>query len=304
MNVTKLLIANRGEIAGRIARAAADMEISSVAVYSEDDSRSLHLKAADEAHVLPGSGPAAYLNADAVIATAKATGCDAIHPGYGFLAERGDFARLCAEAGLTFVGPDVAHLELLGDKARARIAALAASVPVIRGFDHAVTLDEAKAFLASPGAGGAMIIKAVAGGGGRDTRAALVPDEVEAAFTRCQSEAGSAFGRTDVYVEEFIPRAHHVEVQILGDRTGRIAHLGDRECSVQRRFQKIIEIAPVPGLDNGLRRQIIDAAVRLAKSVGYSNLETFEFLVDVSGLAGRCRSCSSRRMRGCRSNIR
>jgi acetyl-CoA carboxylase carboxyltransferase component/acetyl/propionyl-CoA carboxylase alpha subunit len=188
--------------------------------------------------------------------------------------------------GLTFIGPDVAHLDLFGDKARARTAALAASVPVIRGLDHAVTLDEARGFFASLGSGAAMIIKAVAGGGGRGTRAVLAASDVEPAFQRCQSEAAAAFGRADVYVEEFMPRARHVEVQILGDRTGHIAHLGERECSVQRRFQKIIEIAPAPNLDSGLRRQIIDAAVRFANNVGYSNLGTFEFLVDVSGRTG------------------
>ena len=170
MSVTKLLIANRGEIAIRIARAAADMGLPTVAVYSEDDSRSLHLRVADESRALPGQGSAAYLNAGAVIAAATATGCDAIHPGYGFLAERGDFARMCAEAGLTFVGPDVAHLELFGDKARARTAAVAVSVPVIRGLDHAVTIDEARAFFASLRAGSGMIVKALAGGGGRGTR--------------------------------------------------------------------------------------------------------------------------------------
>ena len=280
--VTRLLIANRGEIAIRIARAAADMGLVSVSVYSEDDARSLHPRIADEARALPGRGAAAYLNADAVIAAAKAAGCDAIHPGYGFLAERGDFARHCAEAGLTFVGPDVANLQLFGDKARARGAAVAASVPVIRGLDHAVTLEEARGFFASLGAGGAMMIKAVAGGGGRGSRAVLAADQVEAAFQRCRSEAAAAFGRNDVYVEEFIPRARHVEVQILGDRAGCVAHLGERECSVQRRFQKVVEVAPAPGLEGGLRRRIIDAAVRFAESVGYSNLGTFEFLVDVS----------------------
>src|SRR3984885_13759005 len=282
MNVTKLLIANRGEIAVRIARAAADMGLPSVAVHSEDDAHSLHLRMADEYRSLPGRGAAAYLDAKAIVAAAKEAGCDAIHPGYGFLAERADFAQRCADAGLTFIGPDVAHLELFGDKARARIAAVAASVPVIRGLDHPVTLNEAQKFLRSLGAGRAMIIKAVAGGGGRGTRAVLASDEVESAFQRCQSEAGAAFGRTDVYVEEFIPRARHVEVQILGDRTGRIAHLGERECSVQRRFQKLIEIAPAPFLDSELRDRIIAAAVRFAKSVHYTNLGTFEFLVDVS----------------------
>jgi acetyl/propionyl-CoA carboxylase alpha subunit/acetyl-CoA carboxylase carboxyltransferase component len=282
MAVTKLLIANRGEIAIRIARAAADLSLPTVAVYPEDDSLSLHLRIADEAHLLPGHGAASYLDAEAIIAVAKATSCDAIHPGYGFLAERASFARQCTEQGLTFIGPSVTNLELFGDKARARAAATAASVPVIRGLNHAVTLDQAQKFFASLGPHGAMIIKAMAGGGGRGTRAVLTADDVEPAFRRCQSEAGAAFGQTDVYVEEFIPRARHVEVQILGDRTGRIVHLGERECSIQRRFQKLIEIAPAPELDADCRHQFIEAAVRLAKSVEYTNLGTFEFLVDLS----------------------
>ncbi|MBX3498728.1 MAG: carbamoyl-phosphate synthase large subunit [Alphaproteobacteria bacterium] len=284
--MNRLLIANRGEIAIRIARAAADMGLPTVAVYSEDDANSLHLRVTDEARLLAGQGAAAYLDIDAIIAVAKATGCDAVHPGYGFLAERGDFAGACANACLTFVGPEVKHLDLFGDKARARQAASAASVPIIRGLDRASTLEEAKAFFASLGAGGAMIIKALAGGGGRGTRVVLSAEEIEPTFERCRSEARAAFGRDELYVEELITRARHVEVQILGDRTGAVAALGERECSVQRRFQKIIEIAPAPHLDDGLRRRIIDAAVRLAKSVGYVNLGTFEFLVDVSGRAG------------------
>ncbi len=284
--MNRLLIANRGEIAIRIARAATDMGLPTVSVYSEDDASSLHLRVTDEARALPGRGAAAYLDMDAVIAAAKASGCDAVHPGYGFLAERGDFASACAKAGLTFVGPEVKHLDLFGDKARARQAAAAASVPVIRGLDHAITVAEAKDFFASLGAGGAMIIKALAGGGGRGTRVVLSAAEIEPTFERCRSEARAAFGREELYVEELVTRARHVEVQILGDRTGAIAALGERECSVQRRFQKIIEIAPAPHLDDGLRRRIIEAAVRLAKSVGYFNLGTFEFLVDVSGRAG------------------
>ena len=284
MTVTRLLIANRGEIAIRIARAAADMGLPTVAIHSEDDARALHLRHADEVRPLKGNGVAAYLDAAAVIAAAKASGCDAIHPGYGFLAERGDFARECADAGLTFVGPEVVHLELFGDKARARAAAVAAGVPVIRGVDHAVSLEEARSFFGSL-RGGAMIIKAVAGGGGRGTRAVLRADELEAAFQRCQSEAQAAFGCGDLYVEEFIPLARHVEVQILGDQAGGITHLGERECSMQRRFQKIIEIAPAPALEERLRRNIIEAALRFASSVGYTSLGTFEFLVDVSGQA-------------------
>ncbi len=286
MSIRKLFIANRGEVAIRIARAAADLGLPTVAAYSQDDATSLHVRVADESHLLPGLGAAAYLNAEAVVAAATASGCDAIHPGYGFLSERGDFARRCQEAGIVFVGPSVAHLDLFGDKALARAAAQEASVPVMRGIDHAVSLDEARAFLQSLGAGGAMIIKAVAGGGGRGTRAVTSLADLDAAYQRCRSEARASFGREDVFVEEFIARARHVEVQILGDLHGGIAHLGERECSVQRRFQKIVEIAPAPGLADGLRRDIIAAAVRFAKSVGYTNLGTFEFLVDVSGRPG------------------
>ena len=282
MTVTKLLIANRGEIAVRIARAAADLGLPTVAVHSEDDAHSLHVHVTDEVRALPGLGAAAYLNGRAIIEIAVAAGCDAIHPGYGFLAERAAFANACGEAGLTFVGPDVAHLELFGDKARARKAAIAADVVVTRGLDHAVTLGEAKAFLASLD-GGAMVIKALAGGGGRGTRVVTSADDVDSTYERCRSEAEAAFGCGDVYVEEFLPRARHIEVQILGDHTGAVTHLGERECSVQRRFQKIIEIAPAPALDDGLRQRIIAAAVRLAGSMGYRNAGTFEFLIDLSG---------------------
>ena len=286
MSVTKLLIANRGEIAVRIARAAADIGLRNVAVYSEDDAQSLHPRMADQAQPLPGQGAAAYLDAQAVIAAAHETGCDAIHPGYGFLAESADFARHCADAGLTFIGPGVDHLTLFGDKARARAAAAAASVPVIRGIDRSVSLEEAKSFFGTLGGHGAMMIKAAAGGGGRGTRAVMAADEIEAAYQRCQSEAKAAFGRAEVYVEEFLPRARHIEVQILGDNAGTVAHLWERECSIQRRFQKVIEVAPAPTLTDDLRNRIIEAAVRFATSVGYRNLGTFEFLVDTSGQAG------------------
>ena len=283
--ITKLLIANRGEIAVRIARAAADLGVASVAVHPEDDAASLHVLAADEAAALPGAGAAAYLDPAAIVAAARATGADAVHPGYGFLAERADFAEACRAAGLVFVGPDPAHLTLFGDKAAARAAAAKAGVPVAKGVDHAVTLEEAQAFFAELGPGGAMMIKALAGGGGRGARAVTDPGEIEAAFARCQSEAKAAFGRADVYVEAFLPEARHVEVQILGDHAGAVAHLGERECSVQRRYQKVVEIAPAPGLDDGLRQEIIRAALRLAGSVGYRNAGTFEFLVDATGAA-------------------
>ena len=286
MTITKIFIANRGEVAIRIARAIADLGLRSVAAYSQDDAGSLHWRRADEACALPGQRAAAYLDADALIAAALASGCDAVHPGYGFLSERDDFARQCADAGLVFIGPQVEQLALFGDKARARAAALAAGVPVLRGLDHAVTLEQARAFFDSLGPGAAMIIKAIAGGGGRGTRAVQSAEEIEPAFARCQSEALSSFGRADVFVEQFITRARHVEVQILGDRQGSVTHLGERECSLQRRFQKIVEIAPAPCLDDALRQQIIGAALRFARSVGYRSLGTFEFLVDVSGQPG------------------
>ena len=280
-----LLIANRGEIAIRIARAAADLGIRTVAVYSEDDDASLHTRVADEAHGLAGLGAPAYLNEDGMVEAAKAAGCDAIHPGYGFLAERASFARRCEAAGIAFVGPKPAHLELFGDKGRARAAAVAADVPVVEGLDRAVSLQEAKDFFASLG-GGAMIVKAVAGGGGRGTRIVADADELESAFERCQSEAKAAFGLPDVYVERFLAQARHVEVQILGDAQGNVAHLGERECSVQRRHQKVVEIAPAPALADDLRTSIIDAAVRFARRQRYENLGTFEFLVDASGNGG------------------
>ncbi len=285
MSFDAVLIANRGEIAIRVARAAAELGLRTVAVYSQDDAASLHTRAADEAHLLDGVGAAAYLNEEAIVQAAKDTGCGAIHPGYGFLAERASLARRCSDAGIVFVGPKSEHLELFGDKARAREAAVAAGVPVLNGLDRAVSLDEARDFLASL-LGGAMIIKAVAGGGGRGTRVVENADELEAIYQRCQSEARASFGVEDVYVEEFLTRARHVEVQILGDDHGCVAHLGERECSVQRRYQKVIEIAPAPGLDDGLRRAIIAAAVRFAERERYANLGTFEFLVDVSGDGG------------------
>ena len=286
MGLTSILIANRGEIAIRIARAASDLGRRTVAVFSADDADSLHRRMADEARALPGRGPAAYLDMDAVIQAALESGCDAIHPGYGFLSERGEFARRCAAAGLTFIGPKVEHLELFGDKARAREAALAAGVPVSPGLDRSVTLEEARAFLEARPAGQGVILKALVGGGGRGSRVVLAADELEGAYARCRSEAQAAFGVPDVYVEAFLSRARHVEVQVLGDLAGEVTHLGERECSVQRRFQKVVEIAPAPGLDPDLRRQIIDAALRLARSVRYSSLGTFEFLVDASGAPG------------------
>lgn len=284
MNLHSVLIANRGEIAIRIMRAAAELGIRTVAVFSDDDTQSLHTRKADEARPLRGKGVAAYLDIDTIIAVAKEAGCDAIHPGYGFLSENALFARRCVEAGLTFVGPRVEILELFGDKVQARALAERCGVPVQKGTSTATSLDDAKKFLASLGEGGAMMIKAVAGGGGRGMRAVARLDEVEEAYTRCGSEAQQALGNGDVYVEQLVPRARHIEVQIIGDGSGAVTYLGERECSIQRRHQKIVELAPSPGLPSGLRTRLTAAAVQMAKTVRYNNLVTFEFLVDANSL--------------------
>ena len=280
--VSKLLIANRGEIAIRVARAASDLGIGTVAVYSQDDARSLHVHAADEAVALDGLGVPAYLSIDGLIAAAQSAGCDAVHPGYGFLAESAEFARACRDAGITFVGPTPHLLDLFGDKVRARQAAREAGVAVIEGSDEAVTLEQAAEFFASLGEGSALMLKAVAGGGGRGSRAVQTIDELEAAWERCESEARMAFGSGALYVEQLIPRARHIEVQIIGDLHGGVTHLWERECSVQRRFQKIVEIAPAPHLQPETRDAIVGAALRIASDVGYSSLGTFEFLLDAS----------------------
>ncbi|HCE09803.1 MAG TPA: carbamoyl-phosphate synthase large subunit [Oxalobacteraceae bacterium] len=280
MRINALLIANRGEIAIRVARAAAELGIRTVAVYSEDDARSLHVRRTDVARPLRGSGAAAYLDIEQILAAAHAAGCDAIHPGYGFMSENAEFARRCAQAGILFVGPQPEVLQIFGDKARARALAASNQIPVVPGTLGTTSLEQAHAFLNELGEGGAMMIKAIAGGGGRGMRAVHHAGEVDEAYARCQSEARAAFGNGDVYVERLIRRARHIEVQIIGDGAGRVAHLGERECTLQRRNQKLIEIAPSPGLAPVLRARITAAAVRLAEAVHYSSLGTFEFLLD------------------------
>jgi acetyl/propionyl-CoA carboxylase alpha subunit/acetyl-CoA carboxylase carboxyltransferase component len=282
----RLLVANRGEIAVRILRAATDLGLETVAVHSTDDADALHVRLADRVVAIPTAGARAYLDAERLVAAALDTGCDAVHPGYGFLSERADFARACLAAGLTFVGPRPGVLELLGDKVAARRAAREAGVPVLAGTDGAVDLDAARSFLADllttrPGA--AVMVKAVAGGGGRGMRVVRGIDELEAAFSRCASEAAAAFGDGALYLEELVPAARHIEVQVVGDGAGGVAQLGERDCSIQRRHQKVVEIAPAPGLSEGLRSRIVEAAVRLARSIAYDNVGTVEFLVDASG---------------------
>ena len=283
MALQKLLIANRGEVAVRVSRAAADLGIATVAIHAQDDAASLHVQVADEALPLSGRGVPAYLDGAGIVRLARAAGCDSVHPGYGFLAENAAFARACEEGGLRFVGPAVETLELFGDKLRARAAALAHDVPVLPGTDAPTSVDQATTFFKGLPAGSAMMIKAVAGGGGRGTRAVSSADQIAASFERCRSEAEGAFGDGTLYVERMVTRARHVEVQILGDGT-EVVQVGERECSAQRRHQKLVEIAPAPGLPGALRARIIDAARRVAAAVGYRSLGTFEFLVDAGDL--------------------
>ncbi len=276
---TRLLIANRGEIAVRIARAAAELGIWTIAVAPADDEDSLHTRVADEVRRLPGRGAAAYLDIDQVLAAALDAEADAVHPGYGFLAENAAFARRCSAAGVTFVGPRPEILELLGDKVQAREAAVAAGLPVLAGSSGAVTVDEAAAFLDALGPGAAMMLKAVAGGGGRGMRVVRDASSLAGAFERCSSEAAASFGDGALYVEELLPRARHIEVQVLGDGTGAVTHLGERDCSIQRRHQKVLEIAPAPALASELRDRILAAAIALAAALRYDNVGTIEFLV-------------------------
>ncbi|MDP9913700.1 acetyl/propionyl-CoA carboxylase alpha subunit [Variovorax boronicumulans] len=279
---SKVLIANRGEIAVRLVRALRDLGIASVAVHARDDAAALHVQLADVAVALDATGPSAYLDVAALIAVAKAQGCDAVHPGYGFLSERADFAQACADAGLVFIGPTPEQLGLFGDKARARELAAQCDVPVMPGSAGAVTLAQAQAFFAEQHAQGAgVMVKAIGGGGGRGMRAVLNADELPEAHARCMSEAKAAFGIEGVYVERLMRNARHIEVQVLGDGSV-VASLGERECTLQRRFQKLVEIAPSPSLPEPLRAQVTQAALRMAKAVGYRGLGTFEFLVDAA----------------------
>ncbi|MCX7383069.1 MAG: carbamoyl-phosphate synthase large subunit [Alphaproteobacteria bacterium] len=282
MRLSRLLIANRGEIAIRIARSAAEAGIATTAVYSADDAQSLHVRATDHAVALPGSGPAAYLDIAAVVAAARANGCDAMHPGYGFLAENAGFARACVAAGLIFVGPTPDVLDLFGDKAAARRFAALHGVDVIAGTDGPTTLAQAQSFLADLGPGGAIMVKAIAGGGGRGMRPVTDLALLPAAFERCAAEALSAFGDGTLYVERLFVHPRHIEVQIIGDGTGAVAHLWERECSVQRERQKLIEIAPAPFLRPAVRDRMLAAAVKLASAARYRGAGTFEFLVDAS----------------------
>ncbi|WP_022792658.1 pyruvate carboxylase [Marinococcus halotolerans] len=283
-NIKKVLVANRGEIAIRIFRACTELHIRTVAIYSNEDVGAFHRYKADEAYLVgEGQKPIdAYLDIEDIIRTAKENGVDAIHPGYGFLSENIDFARRCDEEGITFIGPETRHLEMFGDKVKARETAIAADLPVIPGSDGPVdSVEEVKDFTDKHGF--PIMIKASLGGGGRGMRIVRDAESLEDAYDRAKSEAKSAFGNDIVYVEKFVENPKHIEVQVLGDKAGNVIHLYERDCSIQRRHQKVVEVAPSIALDESLRERICDAAVKLARNIEYVNAGTVEFLVNDKG---------------------
>ncbi len=280
MKITGLLIANRGEIAIRVCRTASEMDIRTVTVYSEDDATCLHTQKSDESYPLNGNGVKAYLDTARIIEIAQQTNCNAIHPGYGFLSEQETFAQQCAEAGILFIGPSPNTLRLFGNKAEAKELARQCGVPVVPGTNSSTSLEEALTFRNEQLSGETVLIKAISGGGGRGMRLVSPKDDFVEAFRRCQSEAMSSFGNDAVYLEKYIPVARHIEVQIIGDGSGLVSHLGERECSIQRRNQKLIEIAPCPGISRELQHQLVDAAMHMASAVSYASAGTFEFLTE------------------------
>uniref|UniRef100_A0A831TGI2 Biotin carboxylase n=1 Tax=Thermorudis peleae TaxID=1382356 RepID=A0A831TGI2_9BACT len=278
----KVLVANRGEIALRVMRACRELGIATVAVYSEADATALHVRYADEARCIgPAVATRSYLNIEALVQAARETGAEAVHPGYGFLAENAAFARACREAGLAFIGPRPEAIELMGDKAEARTLAREAGVPVVPGTPDKVSTEEALA--AAEEIGFPLMVKAAAGGGGRGIRVVERREELAGAVAIAAQEAQAAFGDGALYLERYLSRPRHVEVQVLGDEHGNVLHLFERECSIQRRRQKLLEEAPSPALTPELREQICAAAVRLARAAGYTSAGTLEFLLDQEG---------------------
>ena len=276
----RVLIANRGEIACRIIRACRELGIESVAVYSQADKDALHVQLADHAVCIgPAASKDSYLKVENILSAAVTTGAQAIHPGFGFLSENAKFAKMCAECNITFIGPSSEVISQMGDKAEARKQMIAANVPVIPGSDDVVETVEEGIELAKR-IGFPLLIKAVAGGGGKGIRRVETVEEFEHQFVTARQEALQAFGNADVYMERIIYPAKHIEFQILADQHGNVVHLGERDCSLQRKNQKIIEEAPSPSLSSQLRREMGEAAVRAAKAVGYQNAGTIEFLVD------------------------
>ena len=279
----KVLIANRGEIAVRIIRACRALQIPTVAVYSTADREALHVRLADERVCIgPPNVRESYLNIPAIVSAALSFGADAVHPGYGFLSENGDFAEACQRSGLTFIGPRVRNIRLMGDKPRARRIMEKAGVPVLPGTS-AGTSDVREAQAVAAQIGFPILLKAAAGGGGRGLRVARTPAELAAAFSVAQEEGAAAFGNGAIYVEKYLERPRHIEFQIVADQHRHVLHLGERECSVQRRYQKILEESPSPVLTKRLREKMGATAVKAAEAIGYTNVGTVEFLLDGQG---------------------
>ena len=279
----KILIANRGEIALRIIRTCREMGIRTVIAHSKADADSLPVRVADESICVgPNDARSSYLNMPSIISAAVVTDSEAIHPGYGFLAENPAFAEICRSCGLNFIGPSPEAIRLMGDKAQARVIAKQAGVPVVPGSEHPLK-DEAEALEVADAAGYPVMFKASAGGGGRGMRIVRSREEAAQAFAACQAEAGAAFGSSEIYCEKYVERARHVEVQVLGDRNGMRVHLGERDCSVQRRHQKLIEESPAPSLPAETRAGLHKAGLLAAAAVNYFSAGTVEFLVDGEG---------------------
>jgi pyruvate carboxylase subunit A len=277
--IQKILIANRGEIAVRIIRACAEAGITSVAIYADPDRHALHVKKADESYNIGPDSVAGYLNAHRIVNLAVATGCDALHPGYGFLSENPLLAEICEQRGIRYIGPGPDVINQMGDKVAARAAMEAAGVPVVPGSDGSLTgIEEAVALAASIGY--PVMLKATSGGGGRGIRRCDSAGELRRHYDRVLSEAGKAFGRAEIFMEKCIERPRHIEVQVLADAHGSVVHLYERDCSIQRRHQKLIEVAPSPQLDETQRAWLGETAVRAARAVGYVNAGTVEFLMD------------------------
>ena len=279
----KVLIANRGEIAVRVIRACRELGIKTVAVYSTADKNSLHVQLADEAYCIgPTPSKDSYLNMTNLMSVATSTGADAIHPGYGFLAENADFAEICAACNITFIGPDPQAMIKMGDKNIARDTMKNAGVPIVPGTDDLIE-DIDEAIKIADQAGYPVIIKATAGGGGKGMRVARDQDELVTSVRQAQKEAQAAFGNAGVYLEKYLENTRHIEIQIIADKHGNVCHLGERDCSIQRRHQKLVEEAPSPALDPETRRQMGEAAVNAAKAVNYHGAGTVEFLLNYDG---------------------
>ena len=278
----KVLIANRGEIALRIIRACRELGIATVAIYSQADSESLHVSLADEAYCIgPAQSAKSYLHIPAIISVALTSGADAIHPGYGFMAERADFVDICDEHHIKFIGPSSKAMRAMGDKASARATMISSGVPVTPGTGLVESVDEVREFAKKVGF--PIIIKATAGGGGKGMRIVREEYELEDAFNLCRNEAKNAFGNPEVYCEKYLENPRHIEVQILADSFGNVVHLGERDCSIQRRHQKLLEEAPSPAISEDIRKAMGQAAVNAAKAINYEGAGTIEFLLDETG---------------------